>query len=119
MGISNVNNVNKIDLTKLKFGSKTVTTDNKPEYLKMTGSIFNAPGVKGSTTSTLGSLNTTRSLNELRASSTTTKAKSTRTGSSNGGGQMVALKLKVLQKVKLQQQMQIIKQARLNLKLLR
>ena len=86
MGISNVNNVNKIDLTKLKFGSKTVTTDNKPEYLKMTGSIFNAPGVKGSTTSTLGSLNTTRSLNELRASSTTTKAKSTRTGSSNGGG---------------------------------
>ena len=86
MGISNVNNVNKIDLTKLKFGSKTVTTDNKPEYLKMTGSIFNAPGVKGSTTSTLGTLNTNRSLNELRASSTTTKAKSTRTGSSNGGG---------------------------------
>ncbi len=86
MGISNVNNVNKIDLTKLKFGSKTVTTDNKPEYLKMTGSIFNAPGVKGSTTSTLGTLNTNRSLNELRASSTTTKAKSTRTGSSNVGG---------------------------------
>lgn len=81
MGISNVNNVNKIDLTKLKFGSRTVTTDNRPEYLKMTGSIFNAPGVKGSTTSTLGTLNTNRSLRELR--STPAKAKSTGTGSSN------------------------------------
>lgn len=83
MGISNVNNVNKIDLTKLKFGSRTVTTDNRPEYLKMTGSIFNAPGVKGSTTSTLGTLNTNRSLSELR--STPAKAKSTGTGSSNDG----------------------------------
>ena len=83
MGISNVNNVNKIDLTKLKFGSRTVTTDNRPEYLKMTGSIFNAPGVKGTTTSTLGTLNTNRSLSELR--STPAKAKSTGTGSSNDG----------------------------------
>lgn len=83
MGISNVNNVNKIDLTKLKFGSRTVTTDNRPEYLKMTGSIFNAPGVKGATTSTLGTLNTNRSLSEL--SSTPAKAKSTGTGSSNDG----------------------------------
>lgn len=83
MGISNVNNVNKIDLTKLKFGSRTVTTDNRPEYLKMTGSIFNAPGVKGATTSTLGTLNTNRSLSELR--STPAKAKSTGTGSSNDG----------------------------------
>lgn len=83
MGISNVNNVNKIDLTKLKFGSRTVTTDNRPEYLKMTGSIFNAPGVKGTTTSTLGTLNTNRSLRELR--STPAKAKSTGTGSSNDG----------------------------------
>lgn len=83
MGISNVNNVNKIDLTKLKFGSRTVTTDNRPEYLKMTGSIFNAPGGKGATTSTLGTLNTNRSLSELR--STPAKAKSTGTGSSNEG----------------------------------
>ena len=83
MGISNVNNLNKIDLTKLKFGSRTVTTDNRPEYLKMTGSIFNAPGVKGTTTSTLGTLNTNRSLSELR--STPAKAKSTGTGSSNDG----------------------------------
>lgn len=83
MGISNVNNVNKIDLTKLKFGSRTVTTYNRPEYLKMTGSIFNAPGVKGTTTSTLGTLNTNRSLSELR--STPAKAKSTGTGSSNDG----------------------------------
>lgn len=83
MGISNVNNVNKIDLTKLNFGSKTVKTDNRPEYLKMTGSIFNAPGVKGTTTSTLGTLNTNRSLSELR--STPAKAKSTGTGSSNEG----------------------------------
>lgn len=83
MGISNVNNVNKIDLTKLKFGSRTVTTDNRPEYLKMTGSIFNAPGVKGATTSTLGTLNTNRSLSELR--STPAKAKSTGAGSSNDG----------------------------------
>lgn len=83
MGISNVNNVNKIDLTKLNFGSKTVKTDNRPSYLKMTGSIFNAPGVKGTTTSTLGTLNTNRSLSELR--STPAKAKSTGTGSSNEG----------------------------------
>lgn len=83
MGISNVNNVNKIDLTKLNFGSKTVKTDNRPSYLKMTGSIFNAPGVKGATTSTLGTLNTNRSLSELR--STPAKAKSTGTGSSNEG----------------------------------
>lgn len=83
MGISNVNNVNKIDLTKLNFGSKTVKTDNRPEYLKMTGSIFNAPGVKGTTTSTLGTLNTNRSLSELR--STPAKAKSTGAGSSNEG----------------------------------
>ena len=83
MGISNVNNLNKIDLTKLNFGSKTVKTDNRPEYLKMTGSIFNAPGVKGTTTSTLGTLNTNRSLSELR--STPAKAKSTGTGSSNDG----------------------------------
>ena len=34
MGISNVNNLNKIDLTKLNFGSKTVKTDNRPSYLK-------------------------------------------------------------------------------------
>lgn len=83
MGISNVNNLNKIDLTKLNFGSKTMKTDNRPEYLKMTGSIFNAPGVKGTTTSTLGTLNTNRSLSELR--STPAKAKSTGTGSSNDG----------------------------------
>ena len=83
MGISNVNNLNKIDLTKLNFGSKTVKTDNRPSYLKMTGSIFNAPGVKGTTTSTLGTLNTNRSLSELR--STPAKAKSTGTGSSNEG----------------------------------
>ena len=83
MGISNVNNVNKIDLTKLNFGSKTVKTDNRPSYLKMTGSIFNAPGVKGTTTSTLGTLNTNRSLSELR--STPANAKSTGTGSSNEG----------------------------------
>ena len=83
MGISNVNNLNKIDLTKLNFGSKTVKTDNRPSYLKMTGSIFNAPGVKGTTTSTLGTLNTNRSLSELR--STPAKAKSTGTGSSNDG----------------------------------
>lgn len=83
MGISNVNNLNKIDLTKLNFGSKTVKTDNRPSYLKMTGSIFNAPGVKGTTTSTLGTLNTNRSLSELR--STPAKVKSTGTGSSNDG----------------------------------
>ena len=47
MGVSNVNNANKIDLTKLVFGKKTQSTQsNKPAYMQMTGSIFNAPQVK-------------------------------------------------------------------------
>lgn len=79
MGISNVNNLNKIDLTKLNFGSKTVKTDNRPSYLKMTGSIFNAPGVS-SNTNTLNDINTNKALNELRAKpSTAQKASSKNT----------------------------------------
>lgn len=87
MGISNVNNVNKIDLTKLKFGSKTVTTDNRPEYLKMTGSIFNAPGVKtASTAANLNAVNTTKSLRELSAKKTPTSQKSPKNKSSQKEG---------------------------------
>lgn len=47
MGVSNVNNLNKIDVTKLGLLGKTRSTQsNKPAYMQMTGSIFNAPKVK-------------------------------------------------------------------------
>lgn len=82
MGISNVNNLNKIDLTKLNFGSKTVKTDNRPSYLKMTGSIFNAPGVS-SNTNTLNDINTNKALNELRAKPSTAQKTSSKTTSND------------------------------------
>ena len=82
MGISNVNNLNKIDLTKLNFGSKTVKTDNRPSYLKMTGSIFNAPGVS-SNTNTLNDINTNKALNELRAKPSTAQKNSSKNTSND------------------------------------
>ncbi len=82
MGISNVNNLNKIDLTKLNFGSKTVKTDNRPSYLKMTGSIFNAPGVS-SNTNTLNDINTNKALNELRAKPSTAQKTSSKNTSND------------------------------------
>ena len=82
MGISNVNNLNKIDLTKLNFGSKTVKTDNRPSYLKMTGSIFNAPGVS-SNTNTLNDINTNKALSELKARPSATRKTSSKTTSND------------------------------------
>lgn len=84
MGISNVNNLNKIDLTKLGLLGKTRSTQsNKPAYMQMTGSIFNAPQVKNnsSTTPNLSVLNTTRSLNELKTTSTKTTSSNEKTES--------------------------------------
>lgn len=84
MGVSNVNNLNKIDLTKLGLLGKTRSTQsNKPAYMQMTGSIFNAPQVKNnsSTTSNLSTLNTTRSLNELKTTNTKTTSSNERTES--------------------------------------
>lgn len=82
MGVSNVNQLNKIDLTKLKLGSKKVQVNNKPEYLKMTGSIFNAPGVTTSTTNSLTEANTRKSLNDLRSTTTTRATRTTTTTNS-------------------------------------
>lgn len=84
MGVSNVNNLNKIDLTKLGLLGKTRSTQsNKPAYMQMTGSIFNAPQVKNnsSTTPNLSVLNTTRSLNELKTTSTKTNSSNEKTES--------------------------------------
>lgn len=69
MGISNVNNLKNIDLSKLSLLQKSKgAQSSKPEYMKMTGSIFNAPQVKGqsSQTTNLTTLNTNRSFAELR-----------------------------------------------------
>lgn len=72
MGVSNVNNQNAINMIKLALQSKTSKTaeSSKPEYLKMTGSIFNAPEAKANkktnaTQDNLNNLNTLKSLNDL------------------------------------------------------
>ena len=75
MGISNVNNLKNIDLSKLSLLQKSKgAQSSKPEYLQMTGSIFNAPQVKAqsSQTTNLTTLNTNRSFAELRGSKNTT-----------------------------------------------
>ena len=78
MGVSNVNNLKNIDLSKLSLLQKSKgAQSSKPEYMKMTGSIFNAPQVKQQQeTTNLSTLNTNKSLNEL------TKKTSSSTGSS-------------------------------------
>ena len=72
MAVSNVYNQNKINLVKLNLSSQAKRASaNKPEYMQMTGSIFNAPGAKNTNATTensLNDLNTTKSLNELNAS---------------------------------------------------
>ncbi len=88
MGVSNVNNQNKINAIKLNLGAQAKKASaNKPAYMQMTGSIFDAPGAKNSsstaTASSLNELNTTRSLNELNGSKgTSTTNKSEGSGSS-------------------------------------
>lgn len=47
MGVSNVNNANKAQIVKLALANKNRQVSNAtPEYMKMTGSIFDAPGAK-------------------------------------------------------------------------
>lgn len=76
MSVSNVYNQGKINAIKLNLGTQAKKASaNKPAYMQMTGSIFDAPGVKNSATATansLNDLNTSRSLSELNASGETT-----------------------------------------------
>lgn len=76
MSVSNVYNQGKINAIKLNLGVQAKKASaNKPAYMQMTGSIFDAPGVKNSATATansLNDLNTSKSLSELNASGETT-----------------------------------------------
>ena len=76
MSVSNVYNQSKINAIKLNLGVQAKKASaNKPAYMQMTGSIFDAPGVKNSATATansLNDLNTSKSLSELNASEETT-----------------------------------------------
>lgn len=72
MSISGVTNSNKVDLVKLALQQKAskVATSQKPDYMTMTGSIFNAPNAKSSSsTSTLNELNTSKSIEDLNQTS--------------------------------------------------
>lgn len=72
MSVSNVYNQGKINAIKLNLGAQAKKASaNKPAYMQMTGSIFDAPGVKNSASATansLNDLNTSKSLSELNAS---------------------------------------------------
>ena len=76
MSVSNVYNQGKINAIKLNLGVQAKKASaNKPAYMQMTGSIFDAPGAKNSATATansLNDLNTSKSLSELNASGETT-----------------------------------------------
>lgn len=80
MSVSNVYNQGKINAIKLNLGAQAKKASaNKPAYMQMTGSIFDAPGVKNSASATansLNELNTSKSLSELNASSETTTGSS-------------------------------------------
>ena len=67
MGISHINNKNAVNLLKLNLNSRAQKAEaNKPEYLKMTGSIFNAPNANAKPqVNSLNNLNTEKSLQEL------------------------------------------------------
>lgn len=81
MGVSNVNNLNKIDLTKLALAQKSrQAQSNQPAYMQMTGSIFNAPEVKQQQeTTNLNTLNTKKSLNELTKKTSTSNSTTNKT----------------------------------------
>ncbi len=80
MSVSNVYNQSKINAIKLNLGVQAKKASaNKPAYMQMTGSIFDAPGVKNSASATansLNDLNTSKSLSELNASGETTTGSS-------------------------------------------
>jgi len=80
MGVNNVNTANKAQIIKLALNKKSAqnTEANKPEYLKMTGSIFNAPtnGIKKDPQrDELAQLNAKNSLKELGTSTSSGKKK--------------------------------------------
>ena len=81
MGVSNVNNLNKIDLTKLVLAQKSrQSKSNQPAYMQMTGSIFNAPEVKQQQeTTNLNTLNTKKSLSELTKKTSTSNSTTNKT----------------------------------------
>ncbi len=81
MGVSNVNNLNKIDLTKLVLAQKSrQAKSNQPAYMQMTGSIFNAPEVKQQQeTTNLNTLNTKKSLSELTKKTSTSNSTTNKT----------------------------------------
>lgn len=72
MGISHINNKNAVNLLKLNLNSRAQKAEaSKPEYLKMTGSIFNAPNANAKPqVNSLNNLNTEKSLQELNNKST-------------------------------------------------
>ena len=76
MSVSNIYNQGKINAIKLNLGAQAKKASaNKPAYMQMTGSIFDAPGVKNSASATansLNDLNTSKSLSELNTSGETT-----------------------------------------------
>lgn len=81
MPISNVQQ-NKIDAIKLNFSNQAKkATANKPEYLKMTGSIFNAPGVQNTPTATATSLSNMNTLKSLSEFNTANQPAATNSGS--------------------------------------
>lgn len=87
MGVSNVNNLNKIDLTKLALAQKSrQAKSNQPAYMQMTGSIFNAPEVKQQQeTTNLNTLNTKKSLNELTKKTSTSNSTTNKTEGKDKG----------------------------------
>lgn len=72
MSVSNVYNQSKINAIKLNLGAQAKKASaNKPAYMQMTGSIFDAPGVKNAentTADSLNNLNANKSMSELNSS---------------------------------------------------
>jgi hypothetical protein len=67
MGVTNVNTANKAQIVKLALNNKNKQVQNNaPEYMKMTGSIFNAPELKtNDKRSEIADLNTKQSIKTL------------------------------------------------------
>ena len=84
MSVNNVYN-NKVNIVKAAMTKQAQKSAQaaKPEYMKMTGSIFNAPGATTKTTGTITDLNTRRSIDDLNNGSKTTVATSTNNSSSS------------------------------------
>ena len=81
MSVNNVYNSNKISAIKGSISKAAKKTIAKPEYMQMTGSIFNAPGVKDTTKTekTLASLNAERSLEDLDGNTSSSSSQTSST----------------------------------------